>query len=78
MLIQVKLLLKLQDSFNTSSDEVIPIVISRLDMARWLGTSKESVSRLITEFKNDGLIRFDKKELIITNKEKLKRIVMRS
>ncbi|WP_430816152.1 Crp/Fnr family transcriptional regulator [Carboxylicivirga sp. RSCT41] len=72
------LLLKLQDLFKTSSDEAIPLVISRLDMARWIGTSKESVSRLITEFKNDGVIRFDRRELIITNKEKLERIIMLS
>jgi len=72
------LLIKLQDLFNTSTDEAIPLVISRLDMARWIGTSKESVSRLITEFKNDGVIRFDRRELIITNKEKLERIIMLS
>lgn len=72
------LLLKLQDLFHTSSDEAIPLVISRLDMARWIGTSKESVSRLITEFKNDGIIRFDRRELFITNKEKLERIIMLS
>jgi len=72
------LLLKLQHSFKTSSDEAIPLVISRLDMARWIGTSKESVSRLITEFKNDGIIRFDRRELFITNKEKLERIIMLS
>ncbi|MCT4591725.1 MAG: Crp/Fnr family transcriptional regulator [Carboxylicivirga sp.] len=72
------LLLKLQDLFKTSADEAIPLVISRLDMARWIGTSKESVSRLITEFKNDGIIRFDRRELIITNKEKLERIIMLS
>lgn len=72
------LLLKLHDLFNTSSDEAIPLVISRLDMARWIGTSKESVSRLITEFKNDGIIRFDRRELIIANKEKLERIIMLS
>ncbi len=72
------LLLKLHDLFNTSSDEAIPLVISRLDMARWIGTSKESVSRLITEFKNDDIIRFDRRELIIANKEKLERIIMLS
>ena len=72
------LLLKLQELFKTSADEAIPLVISRLDMARWIGTSKESVSRLITEFKNDDIIRFDRRELIITNKEKLERIIMLS
>jgi len=72
------LLLKLQYSFKTSADEAIPLVISRLDMARWIGTSKESVSRLITEFKNDNIIRFDRRELIIMNKEKLERIIMLS
>jgi CRP-like cAMP-binding protein len=72
------LLLKLQGLFETAPNETIPIVISRLDMARWIGTSKESVSRLITEFKNDGVIRFDRRELMITNKEKLERIIMLS
>ncbi|WP_430809710.1 MULTISPECIES: Crp/Fnr family transcriptional regulator [unclassified Carboxylicivirga] len=72
------LLLKLQDLFHTAANEPIPLVISRLDMARWIGTSKESVSRLITEFKNDEIIRFDRRELIIMNKEKLERIIMLS
>lgn len=70
------LFLKLQELFQTKDDEPIPLVISRVDMARWIGTSKESVSRLITEFKEDGVLAFNRREISIVSKEKLQKIVM--
>jgi len=70
------LFLKLQELFQAKDDEPIPLVISRVDMARWIGTSKESVSRLITEFKEDGVLSFSRSEIKINSKEKLTKIVM--
>ncbi len=70
------LFLKLQELFQTKDDEPIPLVISRVDMARWIGTSKESVSRLITEFKEDGVLSFSRNEIKINSKDKLTKIVM--
>lgn len=70
------LFLKLQELFQTKDDEPIPLVISRVDMARWIGTSKESVSRLITEFKEDEILTFSRNEIKINSKDKLAKIVM--
>nr|WP_319397315.1 Crp/Fnr family transcriptional regulator [uncultured Carboxylicivirga sp.] len=70
------LFLKLQELFQAKDDEPIPLVISRVDMARWVGTSKETVSRLITEFKEDGVLTFSRSEIKINSKEKLQKIVM--
>ncbi len=70
------LFLKLQELYQTKDDEPIPLMISRVDMARWIGTSKESVSRLITEFKEDGVLSFSRNEIKINSKDKLNKIVM--
>jgi len=70
------LFLKLQELYQTRDDEPIPLMISRVDMARWIGTSKESVSRLITEFKEDGILTFSRNEIRINSKDKLTKIVM--
>lgn len=70
------LFLKLQELFQTKDDEPIPLVISRVDMSRWIGTSKESVSRLITEFKEDGVLAFSRSEIRILSKDRLTKIVM--
>jgi CRP/FNR family transcriptional regulator len=72
------LLLKLQALFQLKQEEPIPLVLSRMDMARWIGTSQESVSRMINEFKTDGVIDFTKSEIRILDKVKLERIIMLS
>lgn len=48
--------------------------LSRQDLSDLTGMSKESVIRLLTEFKNDGLIEIDGKSIIINNKEFLERL----
>lgn len=46
--------------------------ILRDDLARIVGTAKESVIRMLTEFKNDGYIDIRKGEIVIINEEGLK------
>jgi len=47
------------------------ISILRDDLARMVGTAKESVIRMLTEFKEDGLIEISKGSIVIKQLEKL-------
>lgn len=48
--------------------------ITRRDMAEMSGMSSESAIRLLTEFKNDGLIKLDGKKIHINNYELMHRL----
>jgi CRP-like cAMP-binding protein len=48
--------------------------LSRKDIAEFAGLSTESTVRLLTEFKNEGIIDIDGKKIKITNPEILKKI----
>ncbi len=50
------------------------IPISRADMADLIGTSRESVSRILTEFSNEKIIEINNAEVSILNKEMLHQI----
>ncbi|MBI9035203.1 MAG: Crp/Fnr family transcriptional regulator [Bacteroidales bacterium] len=61
-------------SSPTLSSEKIFNYIARKDIADFACISKESTIKLLTEFKNDGLIDIDGKNIQILNSEKLKEI----
>lgn len=48
--------------------------IARADLAGMVGTAPESVIRILSEFKQDGLIEVDSSEITIINAEKISRI----
>lgn len=48
--------------------------ITRKEISELSGMSPESAIRLLTEFKNDGLIRFEGKKIVINNMELLTRL----
>ncbi len=48
--------------------------LSRNDLAEMLGTSRESISRLLNDFADEGLIRLSGKEITILKEEKLREI----
>ncbi len=48
--------------------------LSRKDIAEMAGMSVEGSIRLLTEFKNDGLIRFDGKKIVVNNNELINRL----
>ena len=50
------------------------IEISRSDLAGFLGIAKETLTRTLTDFKDEGLIRTNKNEIFILNKDKLQKI----
>lgn len=50
------------------------IHLSRSDLADLIGTSRESVSRVLTEFSEAGLIKISGKEITILNEDRLDKI----
>lgn len=68
------ILVKQMDLFEVSEGSDFPIRISRTDMASWIGTSKESVSRSLNDFMRENLIEMDKENIKIINLKGLKRV----
>ncbi len=71
-----KILLKLKDVFETQEGESFPVRISRDDLAGWVGTCKESISRSLNEFKKEGLIVLNTKDIAILNSRGLKKVML--
>ncbi|HOO85463.1 MAG: Crp/Fnr family transcriptional regulator [Prolixibacteraceae bacterium] len=51
-----EVLLLLKDSFDVDENNVLQIALTREELANMVGTATESVIRLLSEFKQDGLI----------------------
>ena len=49
----------------------IDLSLSREDIANIVGTSRETATRLLSEFKDDGIIEINGKKIKITNRQKL-------
>ncbi|MBR8536283.1 Crp/Fnr family transcriptional regulator [Carboxylicivirga sediminis] len=60
--------------FEVEEGNDFPVRISRTDMASWIGTSKESVSRSLNDFMREGLIEMNKETIKVTNLRGLKRV----
>ena len=60
--------------FKQHNNENESICISRDDLAALSGTASETVSRTLTEFKNEGLIEKKGSELKILNYEKISKM----
>lgn len=68
-------LLSLKQHFGADADNAIDFPISRQDLASYVGTSYETLFRMMTEMTDEGsLTILDKKRLLI-NEEKLKLLV---
>jgi CRP-like cAMP-binding protein len=67
------LLLELKKSYGIAEGEYtrLEIKLTREEMASMIGTTLETLVRLITEFKNEEIIGQDGKILIIINEKKL-------
>lgn len=51
-----EVLLLLKDSFDVDDNNILQIALTREELANMVGTATESVIRLLSEFKQDGLI----------------------
>ena len=68
-----RIALKLQSLFNDNAEKVA--TISRTDLAGMIGTSKETVVRTLTNFKEDGIIETNGQQIELIDAEKLKKIL---
>jgi CRP/FNR family transcriptional regulator, polysaccharide utilization system transcription regulator len=64
-------LLNLQKKFQDSDQKVFSMPVTRDNLASMVGTSKECVIRVLSEFKDDGLIETHMSEITILNTEGL-------
>lgn len=58
---------------NTSSGE-LDVLLSRQDIAEIAGTTKEQVSKCLSEFEQEGKIKTDRKKIVIRDIHTLKKI----
>lgn len=64
-------LLILEDKFSRDKNKAAEINLSRSDLASMVGTAKETLVRLLQEFKKDGIIDSDGRIIKIRNKKAL-------
>lgn len=66
-------ILMLKETYGMESEEsqLVDIILSREDLAGIVGTATETVIRLLTEFRKDGLIDFYHKKIRILNSPRL-------
>ncbi|MGY5353907.1 response regulator [Wenyingzhuangia sp. IMCC45467] len=61
---------KLQELLEDNNE----ITILRSDLAKLTGTTKESLTRTLTEFKSSGIIKTEGKKIILTDRKKLQQM----
>ncbi len=71
-----ELLLLLKETYGkvTPAGTEIGLALSREEMAEMIGTTQESVIRLLSEFKAKGIIHLDGRQIVIVNPKLLLRI----
>ncbi len=69
-----EVLIHLKDNFGLDDDQVLQISLTREELANIVGTATESVIRLLSEFKNDGLIELNGRKIKILNSRSLIKI----
>ncbi len=69
-----EVIVQLVNDFGLDSDKIMKITITREELANIVGTATESVIRLISEFKSEGILESKGRKLRILNKNKLSEI----
>ena len=59
---------------NIYEHDEFSLPFTRLEFGNFVDTSRESVSRILTDFKNDGIINLNGKKVEILNEELLEKI----
>ena len=67
-------LVELHDKYKKENEKSFSIAIPRNDLASMVGTSTETVTRTLSEFKEDNYLNIKGSEVTITNYEGLKKI----
>ncbi len=69
-----EILLLLHENFGINEDGYLNIFLTREELAGLVGTATESVIRLLSEFKKDGLTELNKRKIKLLDLKKLKHI----
>ncbi len=69
-----EILLQLKDEFGINDDGLINISLTREELANIIGTATESVIRLLSEFKTEGIIELQGRKIKLIDLVKLKKI----
>ena len=67
-----EILLLLAHDFGTETDGTLRLNISREDLSNFVGTATETVIRLLSDYKNEGLVESKGRKIKLLNLEKLK------
>lgn len=68
-------LLLLENKFNRNSPTIKGIDLTRDDLANLIGTSQESLGRSLKQFKEQGAIEIDKRNIYIKDKTQLEQLL---
>jgi len=71
-------LLYLYDIFGVDGTKCLNITLPRQDFSDFAGTTKEQVSKMLSEFQVDGIIRLEKKDIYILSLQELSTIASSS
>ena len=69
-----EVLIQLKDKFELDKDNFLQITLTREELANIVGTATESVIRLLSEFKSDGLIELHGRKIKLININGLKKV----
>ncbi len=69
-----EILLLLNDNFGTDKNGVLNISLTREELAGIVGTATESVIRLLSEFKKDGIVKLNRRKIKLIDTKRLKKI----
>ncbi|MTI21769.1 response regulator [Fulvivirga sp. RKSG066] len=67
-------LLSLNDKFNPENEKHVSLTISRDDLANMVGTATESVIRVISDLKEEGILSVQSGKIVIEDTDKLEQI----
>lgn len=56
---------------KTADGMLLDLELTRQEMASMIGTSRETVTRILSRFQKDGILKLDKQRIIIRDEEKL-------
>lgn len=69
-----EILVLLEKKMGTDPEGFIQLTLTREEIANLIGTATESAIRLISEFKNDGLIEVEGRNIKIINQDRLRKV----